>query len=534
MTTLDRLIDGFLAHHFEESPSVATMHGVDGYDDRLPDLSADGYARREAADDDWAAQFGSLADDELTDDERIDRDLVLSHLRGRAIVRDWQPWRRHPDAYLNPGLMGVFSLFLRRLHPEPELAGFAVARLRAVPEVLDEGQRNLDRELVHPLMVERAIGQCRAAIRYSRELVAAEVDDDRLRSDVAAAGETAATAYEGYLSYLEDLRERTSGEWAIGEARYSALLREKELLAFGALELRERGQAVYDELAAEMADLARELRGTTDWRAVLDDLAEDRPATPDEMRDGYERCTVAARQFLVDHELVTLPDGEACEVVASPPFQRPVLAVASYFAPPAFRPGLVGRFNVPYPPDGTSEDDVAKRLADNSYPGMWTTTVHEAYPGHHWHYARLQSVGRPLRRVLTTPYYSEGWALYAERMMREQGFFTDKGAELCHLEARLFRAARIVVDTSLHCGDMTADEAIDFMHRRTKLTEPVARAEVIRYCAWPTQAASYLTGSLEIERIRERWTGSLREFHDTICGSGALPIALAERAVLGA
>jgi uncharacterized protein (DUF885 family) len=220
--------------------------------------------------------------------------------------------------------------------------------------------------------------------------------------------------------------------------------------------------------------------------------------------------------------------------VPSPPFQRPVLAVASYFSPPAFRPGLVGRFNVPYPPDGTPDDDVAKRLADNSYPAMWTTTVHEAYPGHHWHYARLQSVGRPVRMVLTTPYYSEGWALYAERMMREQGFFTDKGAELCHLEARLFRAARIVVDTSLHCGEMTPDEAIAFMHRRTKLTEPVARAEVIRYSAWPTQAASYLTGALEIERIRSRWTGGLREFHDTICGAGALPIALAERAVLGA
>jgi uncharacterized protein (DUF885 family) len=534
MTTLDRLIDGFLAHHFEESPSVATMHGVDGYDDRMPDLSAAGYARRAAADDESASAFAALADDDLSEDERIDRDLVLSHLRGRAIMREWEAWRRHPDAYLNPGLMGVFSLFLRRLHPEPELAAAAVARMEAVPEMLDHGRANLQAELVHPLMAERAIGQCRAAIRYTRELVATEVSDDTLRARVADAGAVAADAYESYLGFLDDLRSRASGDFALGEDRYSALLREKELLGFDARTLRARGQGVYDELADEMAALARDLRGTDDWRAVLDELSEDRPQTPDDMRAGYERCTDAARQFLVDNELVTLPAGEACEVVPSPPFQRPVLAVASYFSPPAFRPGLVGRFNVPYPPDGTPDDDVAKRLADNSYPAMWTTTVHEAYPGHHWHYARLQSVGRPIRKVLTTPYYSEGWALYAERMMREQGFFTDKGAELCHLEARIFRAARIVVDTSLHSGEMTPDEAIDFMHRRTKLTEPVARAEVIRYCAWPTQAASYLTGALEIERIRSQWTGGLREFHDTICGSGALPIALAERAVLGA
>jgi uncharacterized protein (DUF885 family) len=120
-------------------------------------------------------------------------------------------------------------------------------------------------------------------------------------------------------------------------------------------------------------------------------------------------------------------------------------------------------------------------------------------------------------------------------MMREQGFFADPAHELCHLDARIFRAARIVADTSLHCGDMTYDEAVAYMHAKTGLTEATARAEVTRYCAWPTQAASYLTGSLEIERMRDRWDadgrGSLRDFHDRVAGSGALPMALAERAL---
>jgi uncharacterized protein (DUF885 family) len=123
-------------------------------------------------------------------------------------------------------------------------------------------------------------------------------------------------------------------------------------------------------------------------------------------------------------------------------------------------------------------------------------------------------------------------------MMREQGFFTDPAHELAHLDARLFRAVRIVVDTSLHCGDMGFDEAVAMMQDDAGLTEPVARAEVTRYCAWPTQASAYLTGSVEIERLRERWIGELRGdlrgFHDAICGSGALPIALAERAVFDA
>jgi uncharacterized protein (DUF885 family) len=289
-------------------------------------------------------------------------------------------------------------------------------------------------------------------------------------------------------------------------------------------------------LDTELRALCRDAWGDEDWRARLDTVNEDRPMTPGEMREGYEHWTEAARTFLHEHELVSFPQGEECSVEPSPPFQRPVLAVASYFQPPALRPSLKGRFNVPYPPDGTSEQDLAERLADNSYANMATTSVHEAYPGHHWHFAWLQADATPIRRLVTTPYFVEGWALYAERMMREQGFFTDPSQDLCHLAARIFRAARIVADTSLHCGDMTFDEAVDYMHTNSPLTEAVARVEVTRYCAWPTQAASYLTGSLEIERLRERWLAqgnSLRDFHDRVAGSGGMPIALAERAVFG-
>ena len=107
-------------------------------------------------------------------------------------------------------------------------------------------------------------------------------------------------------------------------------------------------------------------------------------------------------------------------------------------------------------------------------------------------------------------------------------------------EATIFRAARIIVDTSLHMGEMSWDEAVAFMTEHTAKTEPTAKAEVTRYCAWPTQASSYLTGCLEIVRIRDAFfeahgssgTDALRAFHDGITSSGGLPIALAERAVL--
>ncbi len=181
------------------------------------------------------------------------------------------------------------------------------------------------------------------------------------------------------------------------------------------------------------------------------------------MRVGYEEWTERARVYLREHGLVSFPDGEECAVVPSPHFQRPVLAVASYMQPPPFSDRMKGHFFVPFPPDGASEDEIQKRLASNSYPGIPTTAVHEAYPGHHWHLVMSKANPSRLRQVFRTPYFSEGWALYAERMMREQGFFTDLRHEMNQYEATIFRAARIVVDTSLHLGEMSWDEAVDFM-----------------------------------------------------------------------
>jgi uncharacterized protein (DUF885 family) len=257
------------------------------------------------------------------------------------------------------------------------------------------------------------------------------------------------------------------------------------------------------------------------------------------MRAEYAEWTEKARAFLRDTGLVTLPKGEECVVEPSPPFQRPILAVASYNRPPAFKDTLKGHFFVPYPPDGTTPEEIQKRLEGNCSAGIPTTAVHEAYPGHHWHLVMAKSNPSAVRKIFGTAYFNEGWALYAERVMREQGFFTDPKHLLYQYEATIFRAARIVVDTSLHMNEMTFDEAVKHMVERGNLTEPNARAEVGRYCSWPTQASSYLTGMLEIIDIRTRWLArrgasdrpALRAFHDAITGAGMLPTTLAERAI---
>ncbi len=401
--------------------------------------------------------------------------------------------------------------------------------------------------LAHPLIVRRALGSARAVARYVRDLLPAEVEDPADRARLAAAGERAGVALDAFAAFLEDLAGRATGTWRLGEERYTRLLREREAIADDARSLRTRGQAEYDRLDAEMHDLARRTAGTDDVEAVLAAANRVHAPTEEAMRQRYETWTERARTFLRDTGLVTLPPGEACLVVPSPVFQRPVLGVASYSSPPAFSDSLLGHFFVPFAPDGTPAAEIQQRLEHNNDAEIPTTAVHEAYPGHHWHLVMRKTQPSRVRRVYGTPYFSEGWALYAERAMREQGFFDAPIQELFHLNATRFRAARIVVDTSLHLGEMTDEEAVTFMVRKAAMPEPTARAEVGRYCAWPTQASSYLTGCLEILRIRERWLAAhghagpaaaapvplLRRFHDELTSSGALPLGLAERAVMG-
>jgi uncharacterized protein (DUF885 family) len=535
------LARAFLAEEYAHSPVMASQLGIEGYDDRLDDLSGSAFAERRRRSAEWLARFEALGDGGLPADDRIDRDLLLSVLRGRAIMADWEMWRRQPDTYLNPGLSGVFTLFLHRLRPEPELVRAAAARLRAMPDNLADGRRNLRPELAPRIYVERALGQARAGARYVRELLPAEAADPRGRAELAAAGGDAGRALDDFAAFLEGLGPRAAGAWAIGEVRYTRLLREKELLADDAGSLRERGRREYDRLAAELREYARRIAGTEDWAGVLADLNRNHPPTPEAMQATYAEWTERARRFLRERGLVSFPDGEECLVEPSPPFQRPVLAVASYQSPPAFSRSLRGHFFVPFPPDGAPAAEVQKRLENNSYASIPTTAVHEAYPGHHWHLVTMKRHPSAARRTFRTSYFTEGWALYAEQMMREQGFFEDPRHEMSQCEAMLFRAARIVVDTSLHLGELSFEEAVRFMMGKANLPEPTARAEVGRYCSWPTQASAYLTGCLEILALRERYLArqpsrddaALRAFHDTLAGSGGLPPALAARALLG-
>jgi uncharacterized protein (DUF885 family) len=521
------MIAAYLDWYFDQHPVHADGLGAPGHAHRLGDFGATGFDSREREASGWLARFESAQ-------EGIDRDLVIATLRGQLLMAGWPAWRRDPSVYLNPVFAGLLLPFLHRLRPEPELVDGVVDRLAEVPGVLASCRDNLKPELSAPRLVRRALRQAAAGPAFLSDSLPAEVGDPALRARIQHAAAPAVQAFEDLSSFLTGFAERATGDWRMGETLYSGILEQQELLGYGAGELHRRGVAAWDALDAQMRELApRVPGGSTDWRATTEVLMDDHPPTLRAMRAEYEAETARARAFLAERELVTFADGEQCRVVPAPAFQRPILAVASYLQPPALTRSRTGHFFVPYTPDGATEEQITQRLRTNARAQLPSVAVHETYPGHHWQLSWAAETSPAVRAVHRSSYFAEGWALYAEGMMREQGYFADPAHELAHLDFRIFRAARIIVDTALHCGDMDPAQAEEFMTRRASLSPGTAKSEVDRYCAWPTQAPSYLTGCLEIEQLRAQWTGGLQDFHDTLAGSGCLPLGLAKRALAG-
>jgi uncharacterized protein (DUF885 family) len=528
----DAAVAQFLREYFEAEPVGASFYGLTEWDAVLPDLTRDGFERRHAAARRWLDRVTAWPTAGLGRDQEVDLALLQAHLGREVATAGFAHWRRYPTTYLENG---VFELFMHGTRAEDEAATAAMARLAQVPAALAAGRENLDPALVDADLVRQwALPNTAAQASFMREGLGVFVHEPARREELVRAGAAAAAAYDEFAVYLADLAERSTGSFVFGESNYDAVLRVGEGFDFGTRTLREMGRAQVASLTAQMEALAEEIGGTADWRAVVNRLRDDHPGTMDDLLRCYREETDRARAFVRSSGVMTIPEGEACAVEPAPLFLRAAAPVASYFPPPYFGPPSRGTFNVPFTPDDATPEEQEARLRSNSFFEIPGVTAHEAYPGHHLHFAVAQQT-TALRQVLHSAYMTEGWGLYVENMVGEHGFYLTPEVKLGQLSMRLFRAGRIVVDTSLHLGEMSIDEATQFMAERCGFPVPTAHREVLRYCSYPTQASAYLTGALEIERMARLWTesgkGSLTAFHDALTASGKLPLGVAARAL---
>lgn len=346
--------------------------------------------------------------------------------------------------------------------------------------------------------------------------------------------------YQAMIALFEDMGKTAThdaGIWRIpeGEKIYAAALRSNTTTNLTADEIHEIGVSEVNRIEAEM-DAILQNQGLADGpvsdrvKRLMQDPAQQFPNTDDGRQQLLDFLNEINTQIMAEAPkyFVTIPE-QQLEIVRVPEYSQDS-SPGGYYNPPALDGSRPGRFYINL-----------KNTADNPRFTLPTLFYHEGVPGHHFQLSASQLIkGVPLlRKVSPFSAYSEGWALYAERIAKTDmhRYDTDPLGDLGRLQAEMFRAVRLVVDTGMHSKRWSREEAIDYMISKTGMTEDEVTREIERYVVWPGQACAYKTGQLAILRARARAEKELgekfdlRQFHELVLGNGAMPLGILDNVV---
>ncbi len=514
-----------------DNPVVATYLGVHSEDERLGDGSLDALLAELDAEKRHLAAVEALDPAGLSEEASFERDLEMHNVRRSIFDTEvLRIWERRSTALDGVG-DAIFLLFARDHAPLPDRLMAIGSRLEALPKYLDEHRTRATGPQVR-LWQNLELETARDLPSFFDEIVAAAGTDlpatDARRIERAAAA--ARRAIDDYSAWLRTSLAEGRDDWAIGREVYDELV---GLRAFDGLDTDAILEIGHQQLAVNLvarAEAASQIDPAADELAVIDRIKSDHPAEFEEALDAYRVAMVRARQHLIDHRIVTVPDDDRLEVIATPEYLRNVIPFAAYFETPKFDVDPVGIYIVT-----PAVNDDPNAMREHNFSAISNTSIHEAYPGHH---LQLSVATRhpSLTRLLTgAPEFVEGWGMYCEQMMREQGFDDAPGFRLGMATDAIWRACRIILDIRMHRGEIDVDEATAFLVEQTKFEEANARAEINRYTYTPTYAMSYMLGKvllLELRADERRRLGdrfSLQAFHDALLRHGSLPISFHRR-----
>jgi uncharacterized protein (DUF885 family) len=532
------LVEARFRRVVENQPTLATHLGIHAWDDRLADASRERYLGEIEADRRHLAAIEALDPAGLSAEARFERDLELHHLRlalyRAETVRTWERRTTGASALAD----ALFPLFTHDYAPLAERLGAIAARLEAAPAFLaGHRSRAVGRQVAPWLEIEL---QASASVPHFLDEIVAAADGPGVdlpaadRTRLLRAVDGAKIAIGDQSEWIREIQPGAVPGWQLGREDYEELLR---LRAFEGLDgdaILEIGWRQLETNHADRAAAAREIdRGATESE-VVERVKGDHPATFDEALVGYRDAMGRARRYLIEHGIVTVPSDERVEVIATPPYLRGVLPFAAYFEPARWDPSPVGVYVVTPDVDGSPG-----AMREHYRAAISNTSIHEAYPGHHLQLALASRHPSLTRAQVSAPEFEEGWAMYSELMMREQGFDDGPEFRLALATDAIWRAARIVLDVRMHRGELSIDEAAAFLVAETGFERPNALAEARRYTYTPTYNLSYLLGKVLLLELRDeerRRLGpafSLRAFHDALLRGGSLPVSFHRRALRG-
>jgi uncharacterized protein DUF885 len=513
-----------LRWHFD--PVAATLAGLTGYDDRFGRYSPPILAPHLAALKSIAAAIEEVAVADL--DTEIDRTGLLNEIR--VTIRQFEQQRLHaknPEFWLTQLFGGLYGLLRRADRGSLGNAAAVAARLEDVPAFLEDARAALTEPVRR--FAETALQMCPGGVLLLRE-VRAVYAGGPTGERVAAAAEAAGTALGAFEHDLDRWLESGSEHFAIGEDEFNFLLHYQHALRDTAPELWRYGLRLKDEVVADLAARAQRLTGNADWPALVHQLRGDHPSA-EGLVAAYATEMERARLFVATRGLAPIP-AVPLDVIATPEFMRPLLPFAAYDSPGPYTEEPRGLFYVTVPDPTLPEAARERVLRDHSRHEIAATSLHEGYPGHHLQLVQAQGNPSETRKNLYTPLTLEGWALYCEEMMADEGFYVSEEERFFQRVHLLWRAMRIVLDVGLHTRGMRYDEAVGMMVDGVHMERSLAEAEVSRYCSTPAYQICYGVGRRELLRLRDDYRAArgagftLRGFHDAVLSYGGLPVTL--------
>lgn len=468
----------------------------------------------------------------LSLEEDIDRRLMIGMLESSihtAAAR--RIWENDPALYVPAPEIG------RGLEPTApgtpkERAASLTAVLNEVPARLAHGKRNL--KTPSRRFTESAIFKIEGTIKLLREsapALAAQADD--AAEPLNAATKTALTALDDYLRYLrDDLLPRSTGSWVFGKENYDYVLQHRWMMDADADAILARGQKAFEETEALAQEVAQRIQpGARNWTEVYERVKDDHPAA-DGVRQAYQVQIDAAKAFVIEKKIVSLPPGERVITIDTPPAMRRSSPFGTFQSVDPFGKELEGKLVLTPIEDWMTSKQREDRLRSHHTAWIPIIAVHEAYPGHHVDGLKRQQNPRLLRKVVRESIMSEGWGLFTEEMMFEQGFLHGDDVRLTQLRNRLWRAARVILDVSLHTGRMSFDDAVTFLSEKVRFDRYAASLDVGMYIERPTYVLGYLIGMQEIEQLRADYVKQYgepnppSEFYDRLLSAGSIPPVL--------
>ena len=491
------------------------------------DFSAESFQAEIAQQRQLLEQLMSIDASGLSLEQDIDRRVLIgitqSDINTAETLRRWE---NDASLYLPSSQLGRLL--------EPEFAGTPEQRsaqlavlLEALPSRLESGRANLERPPRR--FTEAAIFQTASTLQSLDEGLYLLPDPGDEFNTLLANARQALIEYRLFLT--EDLLPRSDGSWMLGREAYDFILQNRWYMDADADQILQRGWSAFEETEVLAQQVAERMQPGKHWTEVYETLKDDHPPAAD-IKQAYQQQMDAARAFVLEHSVVTLPAGERVITIDTPPAMRRSSPFGTFQTASPFEGGLEGRLYLTPIEDWMPEDQQAERLRSHHTAWVPVIAVHEAYPGHHTQALKVNENPNLLRRVIRESIFSEGWGLFTEELMYELGFLQGDDIRLTQLRNRLWRAARVILDVSLHTGQMSFDEAVSFLVERVRFEPYAAELEVGMYIERPTYVLGYLIGMQEIEAIRAEYIECFGQpeppsvLYDQLLRIGSIPPSL--------